>query len=100
MERISDFETNKKAIRARKRIQDIKEFYQHLIAYCLFTPFIIFINYQTYWDYKWFWFPIIGWGIGVAIHAFAIFVQKGNFGRQWEERKIEEIMRKEQNKWD
>ncbi|MCL6294349.1 2TM domain-containing protein [Jejuia spongiicola] len=100
MKRLPDFETNKKAIKARKRIEDIKGFYQHLLAYCLFTPFTIFINYKTYWDYKWFWFSIIGWGIGLIIHGFTVFVQKGVFGRQWEERKIEELMRKEENKWD
>ncbi|MCF6172874.1 MAG: 2TM domain-containing protein, partial [Campylobacteraceae bacterium] len=97
MERLPDFETDKKAIRARKRIEDIKGFYQHLLAYCLFTPFTIFINYKTYWDYKWFWFSIIGWGIGLAIHAFIVFVQKGVFGSKWEERKIEELLRKEEN---
>ncbi|WP_298338503.1 2TM domain-containing protein [uncultured Algibacter sp.] len=100
MEPLQDTETNKKAIRARKRIEDIKGFYQHLFAYCLFSPFMIFINYKTYWEYKWFWFPILGWGIGVAIHAFVVFVHKGSLGRNWEERKIEELMRKEENKWD
>lgn len=100
MRKSPDFETDKKVIKARKRIQAIKGFYQHLLAYCLFTPFTIFINYKTYWDYKWFWFSVISWGIAVAIHAFVVFVYKGNFGRNWEERKIEELMRKEENKWD
>ncbi|MGB5418354.1 2TM domain-containing protein [Algibacter sp.] len=100
MENLPDFKNDKKYNRARQRIQEIKGFYQHLLAFCLFIPFIIFINYHTYWGYKWFWYSIIGWGIGVAIHGFIIFVHKGNFGRKWEERKIEEIMRKEENKWD
>lgn len=100
MERTPNFETDKKAIRARKRIEQIKGFYQHLLAYCLFTPFTIFINYKTYWEYKWFWFSVIGWGIGLGIHAFTVFVKKGLFGSQWETRKIEELMRKEENRWD
>lgn len=100
MQRLSDFETDNKQLKARKRIEAIKAFYQHLFAYCLFTPFTIFINYYTYWDYKWFWFSVIPWGIAVAIHGFYVFVYKGNFGNQWEERKIEELMRKEQNKWE
>ncbi|WP_298551180.1 2TM domain-containing protein [uncultured Algibacter sp.] len=100
MEQMQDTETNKKEIRARKHIEDIKAFYQHLFAYCLFSPFMIFINYKTYWDYKWFWFPILGWGIGVTIHAFVVFVHKGTLGRNWEERKIEELMRKDENKWN
>lgn len=100
MNKLPDFETDQKYARARQRIEKIKGFYQHLFAYCLFIPFIIFINYKTYWDYKWFFYPIIGWGIGVAIHGFIIFVHKGMLGSNWEERKIEEIMRKEENKWD
>lgn len=100
MKRLLDFETDRKVAKARKRVQDIKEFYQHLLAYCLFTPFTIFINYKTSWDYKWFWFSVIGWGIGLTIHAFCVFINKGIFGNQWEERKIEELMRREENKWD
>ena len=99
MERLSDFETNKRAIRARKRIETIKEFYKHLITYCLFTPFIIFVNYVTYWDSKWFWYTIIPWGIGLVIHACIVFINRGAFASRWEERKIEELMRKEENKW-
>ena len=100
MQKSSDFETDNKQSRARKHIENIKAFYQHLFAYCLFTPFTIFINYKTYWEYKWFWFSVIGWGIGVAIHGFRVFAFKGKLGRHWEERKIEELMRKEQNRWD
>ena len=100
MERSPDCETDIKATRARKRVEDIKGFYQHLLAYCLFTPFTIFINYKTYWDYKWFWFSIIGWGIGLAIHAFSVFVKKGVFSSNWEQRKIEELMRREEEQWD
>ena len=100
MERLQDFKTSNKAAKARKRIQDIKGFYQHLFAYCLFTPFTIFINYKTYWDYKWFWFSVIGWGIGLVIHGVCVFANKGVFGTEWEEQKIEELMRKEENHWE
>ena len=100
MKRLPDSKTDKKYERARKSTENIKGLYQHLFAYCLFTPFTIFINYKTYWDYKWFWFSVIGWGIGLAIHGFVVFVHKGMLGSNWEERKIEELMRKEDNKWD
>ena len=97
MERLPDFETDKKYLRARNRIDDIKGFYQHLLAYCLIIPFQIFINYKTYWEFKWFWFSVIGWGIGLGFHAYRVFVNKGIFGREWEERKIKELMQKEEN---
>lgn len=97
MERLPDFETDKKYLKARKRVEDLKEFYQHLLAYCLFIPFIIFINYKTYWEFKWFWFSVFGWGIGLGLHAFRVFFKKGIFGSKWEERKMKELMQKEED---
>lgn len=81
-------------LRARARLDELKGFYSNVIAYVLVNPFLIFINYMTYWDYKWFWFPMLGWGIGVGIHAFVTF----GLGSSWERRKIEEIMNNEKNK--
>lgn len=79
---------NEEYLRARARLDELKAFYSNIAAYVLVTPFLIFINYMTYWDYKWFWFPIVGWGLGVAIHALVTF----GFGSDWEKRKIKEIM--------
>ncbi|WAC03210.1 histidine kinase [Lacinutrix neustonica] len=41
-------------VRARKHVEELKGFYYNLISYCLVIPFLIFINYRTYWEYKWF----------------------------------------------
>jgi len=84
-------------VRARKHVDELKGFYGSLISYICFIPFFIFINYWTSWDFKWFWFPIIGWGIGLAIHAMKVFVNDGPFGRNWEKRKIEEYMKEEEH---
>jgi hypothetical protein len=84
--------------RAAKRLKDIKGFYRHFFAYILFTPFTIFINYKTYWDYKWFWYSIIPWGIAVLIHGCVVFANVRIFGSSWEQRKIEQFMQEEENK--
>jgi hypothetical protein len=34
---------------------------------------------------------MIGWGIGIIFHAFGVF----GYGKSWEERKIQEIMDRE-----
>ena len=83
---------------AKKRVEDIKGFFGNLVAYCVVIPFLIFINYRTSWDYQWFWFPMLGWGMGVIFHAFGVF----GYGKEWEERKIKEILEKEQhtNTWN
>jgi sensor histidine kinase YesM len=78
-------------LKAHRRVKEIKEFYGNLTSYCVVIPFLIFINYYTYWDFKWFWFPLFGWGLGVAIHGFTVF----GYGASWEEKKIREIMEKE-----
>ncbi|MGB7843483.1 MAG: 2TM domain-containing protein [Salinimicrobium sp.] len=77
--------------RAQERVKKIKDFYGNLISYCVVIPFLIFVNYYTYWGFQWFWFPLFGWGLGLAIHGFTVF----GIGAAWEERKIREIMEKE-----
>ena len=88
-------------IRARKHVEELKGFYYNLAAYCLVIPFLIFINYRTYWEFKWFWFSAIGWGIGLSFHAYKVFVNDGVLGRDWERRKIEKFMEEEKNnRWN
>ena len=77
--------------RAAKRVKEIKGFYGNLISYCLVIPFLIFINLQMTPQYTWFWWPMLGWGIGVASHGFQVF----GIGKNWEEKKIREIMEKD-----
>lgn len=83
-----DEKLNVEYIKAKKRVKEIKSFRSNVIAYCIIMPFIIAVNYFTYWDYKWFWFSAIGWAIGIAIHAFMTF----GISSSWEERKIKEFM--------
>lgn len=81
--------------KAAKRVAEIKGFYGNLISYCVFMPFIIFINLWTSPSYHWFWWPLLGWGIGVISHAFQVF----GIGKNWEEKQIQKILDKEkQNK--
>ena len=80
--------------KAQKRVKEIKDFYINLISYCIVVPFLIFINLFTRSSFHWFWFPALGWGIGVASHAFQVF----GVGESWQEKKIREIMNKEKNK--
>lgn len=80
--------------RAKQRVKELKEFYGNLISYCVVIPLLIFINYRTYWEFKWFWFPMLGWGLGLTLHAFSVF----GYSARWEEKKIREYMEKEQQK--
>jgi hypothetical protein len=79
--------------RAKKRVEELKGFYGNLTAYCIVIPTLAIINYNTFWGFQWFWFPMLGWGLGVSFHAFGVF----GYGKSWEERKIQEIVNKEKN---
>lgn len=79
--------------RAQKRVKEIKSFYGNLISYCIVIPVLIIINLMTSPDDIWFYFPMLGWGIGIAAHGMNVFA----VGKNWEEKKIRKIMEK-QNK--
>lgn len=79
--------------RAKKRVQALKGFYGNLTSYCIIIPALIFINLTFSPKYHWFWFSLVGWGIGLSIHAFTVF----GYGNNWEERKIQELLNKEKN---
>ncbi len=89
-------------VTAHKRVEELKGFYYSLISYVFVIPFLIFIWYTfSRHTIQWFWFPMFGWGLGLAIQAYRVFVDNGAFGASWEKRKIEEYMRKEDesNRW-
>jgi len=98
MKQIPQQEFDDTYIRARKHVEELKEFYYNLISYCIVIPFLIFVNYYTNWNYKWFVWPLFGWGIGISFHAYKVYVNDGVLGRNWEDRKIKEFMNEEEGK--
>lgn len=88
-----DFTREDRYIAAKKRIEEIKGFYAHLVVSIVVIPFLIFINLRFTKDFHWFWFPIFGLGISVVIHWFVVFGYGAiGLGKEWEERKIREMM--------
>ena len=78
---------------AKKRVEELKGFYSHLITYILVNTGLVVINLLTSPEYLWFIWPLMGWGVGLLIHAFSVF--SNLWGKSWEERKIKEIMEKD-----
>ena len=91
VEKVNQKNDDKAYQRAKKRVKEIKGFYGNLTSYCIIIPFLIFINLYTQNRYHWFWWPLLGWGVGVASHAFQVF----GIGISWQEKKIQEIMNKQ-----
>lgn len=79
--------------KASKRVKELKGFYGNLFSYCLVIPFLFFINWRTAPEYWWAFWPMFGWGIGLASHALQTF----GIGKNWEDRKIKELMEKNRN---
>jgi hypothetical protein len=77
--------------RARRRVEAIKGFYLHLSIYLIVIGALVAIDLVTSSDAFWFYWPALGWGIGIAIHAVVVFIG-GPFGADWEQRKIRKLM--------
>ncbi|MDI5887844.1 2TM domain-containing protein [Flavobacterium yafengii] len=94
METTTNYNEDTAYYRAKKRVEELKGFYGNLISYCCVIPFLIFINLTYSPHFQWFWFSAAGWGFGLLMHAFKVFGYSSN----WEERKIQEILQKEEQK--
>lgn len=86
--------SEKKYERAKERIEKLKGFYIHFAIYLLMIPVFIFLNVKS-GDFPWAIFPIGGWGFGVASHAMETFEYNPILGKNWEERKLKELMDKD-----
>ena len=88
-----------KYIKAVERVEEIKGFYSSLIAYCLVIPFLMYINFTYVPQFHWFYFPAMGWGIGLIFQGFKAFAYNPFLGRGWEERKIQEYMNEDKKQY-
>ncbi len=81
--------------RARKRVEELKGFYGHVIAYIIVIVFLAIVNLLTTPTFWWFLFVAFFWGIGLVAHGSSVFMKRGVFSKEWEEKKIKEYMEKE-----
>ncbi|MCL4768266.1 MAG: 2TM domain-containing protein [Hyphomicrobiaceae bacterium] len=80
-----------RAERARKRVAEMKGFFVHLIVFAAVLVLLFAVNATTDGSW-WVHWVFIGWGIGVAAHAVALFGRTPKFISRWEERKTREYM--------
>ncbi len=82
---------------AKARVKELKNFYSNLVTYLAVVTLLLVINLLTSPGHLWFYWVALFWGIGILLHASKVFVLKGKFlGKEWEEKKIKEIMGKEE----
>jgi hypothetical protein len=91
---------------AVKRVKKIKGFYTHALVYLVINIMLVILNIQnlnegeSYFQFKNF-FTAFFWGIGLLAHGLSTFLPYFILGKDWEARKIKELMEKEKaNKWE
>ena len=95
---------NRKYIRARKRVEQLKGYYWHLMIYLTINTVLSVYKIindartgseglnEALFDFDnyslWLW-----WGIGMAFHTYNVFGARLLFmNKEWEDRKIKEYM--------
>lgn len=90
-----DWQKDDAYYRAKKKLDKLKGFYQHLTAYVVINLFLIFlIGFKSGGEFFSFgtFSTAFFWGIGLAFHALSVFLPRFVFTKNWEDRKIKEFM--------
>ena len=94
METQTSYISEKKYARAKEHVEKLKGFYIHFAIYLMMMPVFIFLNIRST-GFPWAIFPIVGWGFGLAGHAMETFNYNPLLGKDWEEKKMKELMDKD-----
>ena len=84
--------------KAKKRVEEIKGFHSHLVVFILVNVGLFLFNYFISKGTWWFYWPLLGWGIGLVIHGFNTFGTHLFLGQDWEDKKIKELVEKYKEK--
>lgn len=85
--------------RAKTRVQRLRNYYSSLIVFAVVMILLVVFNLLREPDNLWsLWIGLI-WGIVLIIQGFNIFTIRDSFlGNEWEKRKIDEMIKKENDK--
>ncbi|MDH1673142.1 helix-turn-helix domain-containing protein [Comamonas aquatica] len=70
-------------------VRKLKSFYLHLAQYVVVIAALCAINLLTTPHRLWFYWPALGWGIGILAHAATVFGWLPFLGVDWEKRQVE-----------
>lgn len=95
---MEDLNILEKRKRAKKRVEQLKGFYIHLMVYLIINVFITVVLFSSQADkenFRLHWYNFstaIFWGVGLLIHAMVTFKLNPFFGKSWENRMIQKYM--------
>ena len=78
---------------AWSRVRALKIFYTHMMVYVIVNFVLIPFDLFTEGG-PWFYWPLLGWGFGLGVHAAQTYEKLPWFTRDWEQRKVQELMDK------
>lgn len=100
------YNTNKKE-RAKKRVEELKGFYIHLMVYIfvnIMISTVIVVSHmyegdnliEAFFDFGT-WSTWLFWGIGIFFHGFKVFSYNPFFNKEWEERQMQKYLEEDRN---
>ena len=94
----NQFQKDERYYAAQKRVKSIKGFYIHFTVYVFVNIFLCIQIYLSSKNEFWRWESftvVLSWGIGILAHGTSVFGSNLLFGKNWEDRKIQELMEKD-----
>jgi transcriptional regulator with XRE-family HTH domain len=89
---IEQSQNTREEAEAFKYVRKLRGFYSHLTIYILVISGLCLVNLLTKPQKIWFIYPLLGWGIGLFIHASQVFTRLSPFGVEWEKRQVEKYL--------
>ncbi|WP_246516260.1 2TM domain-containing protein [Aequorivita echinoideorum] len=99
-----DYPKNKAYLEARKKLEALKGFYNHLAVYIVVNLAIILVSANVFNSkavdlFHWTnYITAFFWGFGLVSHGLYVLFflnSKNNFLKRWEDRKIREFLEKD-----
>ena len=74
---------------ALSKVRKLRGFYIHLTQYIIVIAGLCILNLVVNPHRLWFYWPALGWGVGILAHAASIFEWIPFFGPDWERQQVE-----------
>lgn len=79
---------------AKKQVLKTRNFYINFATYVLVNLLLLGVDILPDGTWDWSFWVISGWGLGLIFEGFGVFGVNFNFYKKWEEKKVEELIRK------
>ncbi len=76
---------------AWRRVREFKAFYTHLTIFSIVSFALLVVDLSLPGE-PWFFYPFLGWGLAVGMHALQTYERLPWFTRDWEQHKVQELI--------